>query len=260
MYNQTMTLKEKKRLRDDFFNRAGPNARAFAALFDQSTDMGFYIKDAKGRIIALNPFNCKQCNFKNEWDAVGLRSVDLFPSLWGEDYTRADRAVLKSGRPNTSEVCLYPADCSNLFLIKNIQPLHDKSGKLIGTACAYRLVTDSPRADKQAFAELKKAFEMIQRHYAEALTISSLASSSGLSPTTFKRKFTQIFGIPPGRALLLSRLNAARNLLETTDKPLADIAIECGFYDQSHFSRIFTAERGLTPGHYRRQHALTTRT
>ena len=260
MYNQTMTLKEKKRLRNDFFNRAGPNARAFAALFDQSTDTGFYIKDIEGRIIALNPFNCKFCNFKSEWDAVGLRSVDLFPSLWGEDYTRADRAVLKSGRPSAANPCPYPADGSGRIVIKNIQPLRDKSGKLIGTACAYRSAIGSSLADERDFAGLKRSLDKIQRHYAEALTISSLAATSGLSPTTFKRKFTQIFGIPPGRALLLARLNAARNLLETTDKPLADIAIECGFYDQSHFSRIFTAERGLTPGHYRRQHALATRT
>ena len=54
------------------------------------------------------------------------------------------------------------------------------------------------------------------------------------------------------------RLNAARRMLDTTDKLVADIAIECGFYDQSHFTRIFTAERGMTPGQYRRRHQRKT--
>ena len=255
VYNRTMTLQEKKRLRNDFFDRAGPNARAFAALFDHATDLGFYIKDNEGRIIALNPLNCKVCNFKSQWDAVGLRSVELFPKLWGEDYTRSDRAVLDSGKPSIGDVCPYSADGSDRIEIKDIHPLHDKRGKIIGTACSYRFATGSPLASEPHLAGLKKAFNQIQAHYADELTIGSLAATAGLSPTTFKRTFTQVFGIAPGKLVQKVRLNAARKLLETTDKLITDIAIECGFYDQSHFIRIFSAERGITPGEYRRRHA-----
>jgi AraC-like DNA-binding protein len=43
-------------------------------------------------------------------------------------------------------------------------------------------------------------------------------------------------------------------MLEETDKLISDIAGESGFYDQSHFTKTFFRERGLTPGEYRRRH------
>ena len=54
--------------------------------------------------------------------------------------------------------------------------------------------------------------------------------------------------------ILTARVNAARQLLETTNTLVADIATACGFYDQSHFTRAFIQERGIAPGTYRRQH------
>ena len=49
-----MTLKDKKRLRDNFFTRAGPNARAFAALFEKAGDLGFYDQSHFSRLFAAN--------------------------------------------------------------------------------------------------------------------------------------------------------------------------------------------------------------
>ena len=51
----------------------------------------------------------------------------------------------------------------------------------------------------------------------------------------------------------------ARKLLETTDMLLSDIAVETGFFDQSHLTRIFKKERGMTPGEYRRNHQTNLR-
>ena len=48
--------------------------------------------------------------------------------------------------------------------------------------------------------------------------------------------------------------SAARRLLETTDTLVADIATETGFFDQSHLTKLFKHERGITPGEYRRRH------
>ena len=50
------------------------------------------------------------------------------------------------------------------------------------------------------------------------------------------------------------RVNAVRALLENTDKLLSGIAAETGFFDQSHLTRIFKKERGVTPGLCRRRH------
>ena len=94
----------------------------------------------------------------------------------------------------------------------------------------------------------------IAEHYAESFNLNSLAELAGMSISRFKRIFTATFNMSPGRYISTIRLNAARQLLETSDLLVADIATACGFYDQSHFKRAFIRERGVTPGVYRRQH------
>lgn len=60
--------------------------------------------------------------------------------------------------------------------------------------------------------------------------------------------------MPPVEYLILTRINAARDLLETTDRTISDIAQEVGFYDHSHFVRHFKHIRGCTPNQYRKQY------
>jgi len=50
------------------------------------------------------------------------------------------------------------------------------------------------------------------------------------------------------------RITAARTLLETSDRTIADIACETGFYDHSHFTRTFKRIVGISPGLYRKNH------
>jgi transcriptional regulator GlxA family with amidase domain len=49
------------------------------------------------------------------------------------------------------------------------------------------------------------------------------------------------------------RVGVARHLLETSNQSLTNIAVQCGFYDQSHFTRQFKASTGITPLDYRRR-------
>ena len=66
-----MTRREKKKLQSDFLRKAGPNAATFKAAMDALPEIAFYMKDAEGRIMALNRRNCDICNIHDELDAVG---------------------------------------------------------------------------------------------------------------------------------------------------------------------------------------------
>lgn len=248
-----MTIKEKKRLRDAFFRKAGPNAATFKALFDAAPELCFYMKDLDGRIMALNRRNCEVCNIKNEWDAIGLRSIDLFPRVLAENYMALDREVLATGRPVLKRVTAYPADNSGRFMVSDVYPLRDTRGAVIGTVRAYRLTTDT-EADANRFRNMRTVTDYIAAHLTGDVAVDRLAQLVGMSRSTFKRTFTEVFNIPPGQYVLTARLNAARDMLEKTDKLITDIALECGFYDQSHLTKAFLAERGITPGEYRRRH------
>ena len=79
-----------------------------------------------------------------------------------------------------------------------------------------------------------------------------------MSVAHFQRMFMKVIGVRPGRYIIQQRLNAACRLLEDTDLGVMDIATGTGFCDQSHLTKLFKRERGLTPGEYRRRHRTQT--
>ncbi|MEF3129654.1 AraC family transcriptional regulator [Rhizobium leguminosarum] len=66
------------------------------------------------------------------------------------------------------------------------------------------------------------------------------------------RAFRETTGMTPYQWVLRERIDRARNLLRTSKTPLAEVAIACGFADQSHFTRVFAGIVGTTPGNWRR--------
>jgi AraC family transcriptional regulator len=83
---------------------------------------------------------------------------------------------------------------------------------------------------------------------ASGLSIEELAREAGLSPSRFFRAFKATLGLPPHQYLLRRRLERARRLLDRPAARLADVALSTGFADQSHFTRLFRRQFGVTPG------------
>jgi len=248
-----MTRREKKKLQADFLRKAGPNAASFKAAMDALPEVAFYMKDVKGRIMALNRRNCDICNIHDELDAVGQHSDDIFPSALAHSYIANDQIVQKTRRPLINFHNPHAADWSNDCNEGCIYPLFDQAGAFIGTLCIYHK-TPSVDGAPDWHSILKPVTEHIAEHYAEGITVDDLAAMVETSPSNFRRQFTRTFGISPGRYLTAIRLNAARKLLETTDKLVSEIAVETGCWDQSHLTKLFKRERGITPGEYRRRH------
>ena len=248
-----MTVAEKKRMQRAFFDALGENARAFVAALDMSRDVCMNMKDAEGRIMALNRRNCEVCNIRRELDALGKRSTDLFPPVYAETYMALDRAALAAKHPIVNRVTNWPADGSSDLMVSCLFPLKDRSGRTVGTLHAYRLARDAA-PDARRFGSMRKVVDYVNQHLSETISLPQLAQLVNLSPSCFRREFAAVFKTTPGAYLTTMRLNAARKLLETTDHTLTQIARECGFCDAAHLTRVFTASRGLTPGAYRRQH------
>lgn len=93
--------------------------------------------------------------------------------------------------------------------------------------------------------------EFIEANLAEPISLQQLAELVHLSPWHFARLFRTSFGLPPHRYLLARRLERARHLLRSGDAKIMTIALECGFNDQSQFTRAFRQRYGVTPGRYR---------
>jgi AraC-like DNA-binding protein len=95
-----------------------------------------------------------------------------------------------------------------------------------------------------------RARDYIQDHFSDNITLNQLADVSGLSSFHFLRMFQKAFGLPPHEFVRNVRIERARALLKK-GHPIAVVAGETGFYDQSHFNRHFKRIMGLTPGQYR---------
>ena len=101
---------------------------------------------------------------------------------------------------------------------------------------------------------LRRVREYIDEHLTENFRTEVLACIAMLSCGHFNRAFKQSTGVSPHHYIIQKRVAAATELLRKTTRAMADIALEVGFADQSHFSRTFAAITGETPSACRRRH------
>jgi AraC family transcriptional regulator len=97
----------------------------------------------------------------------------------------------------------------------------------------------------------RRAKELLTHSVSGDMPLSDLARECGLSLTSFSRAFRKSVGVPPHRWVIQQRIELAKVLLRDDPMSLAEIALECGFSDQSHFTRFFTAIVGVSPGFWR---------
>jgi AraC family transcriptional regulator len=95
------------------------------------------------------------------------------------------------------------------------------------------------------------ARDYVEAHLDDNLSLTVLADDTCLSAYHFSRSFKQATGVGPQRYVIHRRLERAKRLLRQTRRPLAWIAQEAGFADQSHLTQLFRRELGVTPGRFR---------
>lgn len=98
-----------------------------------------------------------------------------------------------------------------------------------------------------------RALLLMQQSIDNPLSVTELARRMGNSKRQLERHFRAALGASPQAAFLQIRLTFARHLIETTDKSVAAVAVECGFCDSSHLSRMFRQRFGNTPNEMRKQ-------
>jgi AraC family transcriptional regulator len=105
---------------------------------------------------------------------------------------------------------------------------------------------------------IRRIVAYVEQNLAAELDVPKMACLVGLSTHHFSRLFKNSMGIPPCQYVLRKRVNRATQLMVDSGKPLTDIALACGFANQSHFSRVFKRILRLSPGVWRRYHADPT--
>ena len=121
-------------------------------------------------------------------------------------------------------------------------------------ALAFSIVRRSARVPRD-LQSLRRACEYVHAHFGENLTLAQVARAAGIHPVYLGQVFRQEFGETLGEYLNRIRVRAAAESLANSDLPLSTIALDFGFYDQSHFTRIFRQLTGATPAVFRADYA-----
>lgn len=108
----------------------------------------------------------------------------------------------------------------------------------------------APMALGSEIGSVARARDYLDGHLADNVDLATLARVSGLSRFHLIRAFRKETGLTPHAWLTDRRIRAARPLLAAGQRP-GDVAIACGFADQSHLTRAFKARVGVTPGRFR---------
>ena len=100
---------------------------------------------------------------------------------------------------------------------------------------------------------LKRAREIVETRFLEPLSLAEIATAVGVHLVHLSREFHRYNRCTVGELIRRRRVEHACDLLAHSDLSLAEIALACGFSDQSHFSMMFKRHTGITPSKFRKR-------
>lgn len=184
---------------------------------------------------------------------------------YAEECVQIFSAVKRSGRN-----FIIP-DCENFELTKNlIKNVYDEaigqksdfekmiklflSGVmvLISREFGSHVKDESNKSSERSYA-VDRTMEYICNYISKTFTLKELANVACMSPSHFCAAFKEINGVTPWEYITAKKIDLAKEMLKTTNKPVINIAFECGYNNAANFNRAFKMLMGMTPGEYRKK-------
>lgn len=249
MHNTASPLSETQEL---FFSQV-QSPLPILSLIDYLPATYFFVKDSQGCFVYVNRALMSLLGVHSESELAGRTDYDFFAADVADRYRDQDRNVMATGQPMVDHVCVVPDAAGVLrWYVETKIPLFDHESQPLGVA---GIMHDLKKAGATLapYQRLSQAVSHISDHFAEKITIETLAKLVDLSVSQFNRTFKQLFKISPAQYISRVRVNAACTLLRTTSDSVESIAGRTGFCDASHFVRQFKKTMNLTPRAYREQ-------
>jgi len=225
-------------------------------LFDQVPDIAFFIKDHCGRYIAANLTLVKRSGAESKESLIGKTADELFPGPLGSAFAEQDQKVLKTALRISGqlELHLHP-DGSEGWCITYKEPIFDDNHLIIGISGISQDIRSSAHGGDN-LTSTAKVLTYIRENIDQPLRLPELAEMANFSVYQLDQRIRNLYQISAGQCITRARVAAACHMLSTTGKNIANIALECGYSDQSAFTRQFKQTTGLTPKAYRDTRSL----
>ncbi len=238
---------------DECFFKKNFIGNHLASLFDDIPGFTYFIKDRELKYVAYN--NRLQEIFKVESleEILGKGDEDFFPANLVSNIRKDDLMILNTGQSIINRIELVPRSSSAGLVdwtTTTKKPLYNQHNEICGIVGVTRPF-DQGNTTLDVQSDLGEAVSHMQAHFHEQLTTPDLAKMVNLSPSTFLRRFKSSFAMTPREYIRVLRVQDACHKLVQTTMTLAEVSYECGFSDQSHFSREFSRIMKETPTSYR---------
>jgi AraC-like DNA-binding protein len=238
-------------LQTELFNQLGQPFTG-EAIFDCLADVVFFVKNARGEYVVVNQTVVERCGRREKAEVIGRTADEMYPGPLGRSYRAQDERVLRTGHPilNQLELQMYSSGDTGWCLTHKL-PLAGREGRVVGLVGISKDL-QAPKETGEDYGHVAEAVRHIQDHFDQPLKVQELAALAGLSPYQFEQRMRKIFQITAGQFIQKARMDAAVRRLVETDDPISQIALDCGYSDQSAFTRQFRQTVRLSPAQYRR--------
>jgi AraC family transcriptional regulator len=191
--------------------------------------------------IALNIKPSALQQFAIETNCLNPTQVELRPIVYSRDpkiefFARAFHEEMQNDGLGGQ---LYSESLANLFLIH-----------LLRHYCAFEPKLKQYQGGLPKY-KLQQAIDYIQANLDQKLSLEAIARHLNMSVYHFCDLFKQSIGIAPYKYVLQQRVERAKRLLKDEERAIVDIALECGFANQTHLNKHFRKLTGMTPKTYR---------
>ncbi|NJM63419.1 MAG: helix-turn-helix domain-containing protein [Oscillatoriales cyanobacterium RU_3_3] len=178
-----------------------------------------------------------------ETNCLNPDRVELRPILYNKDPKLEffAKAFYEEMQHNGLGGQLYGESLANLLLIH-----------LLRNYCAFEPKFRQYRGGLPA-QKLQQAIDYIQANLDQKLSLEAIAQQLNMSVYHFCDLFKQSTGIAPYKYVLQQRVERAKQLLKDEERAIVDIALECGFANQTHLNKHFRKFTGTTPKAYRKE-------
>jgi AraC family transcriptional regulator len=213
---------------------------------------GRYSETYAGRTIAYEPFSVALHPAKySHSDVIGASGASFFTLELGDEWHDRLRDLVDL---HNVEVRLAPDDVgwAGLRILREIMQT-DEPSKLLVESLLYEMLAAfaPPVHDMRAPCWLGTAKAYIGANLSDTQTMAQIASAAGVHPVSLARGFREREGLTVGEYVNRARIARACQALSDPGARIADIALDLGYVDQSHLTRVFKNVTGMTPGAFR---------
>lgn len=220
-------------------------------LFNTFTDTFYFAKNLRGEFVFANQLLYDHFDLNDPSDVVGKTDADFFRQDISEKIRQDDERVVNGGEIANKLELVEDGSGQVHWLITSKVALRDRFGNIVGVEGISR---DARRAQDhiKPYNVFSECISYMQKNFRQHVYIDHLARMACMSVSTFERRFKKQFGYTPKQHLKRLRIEEACRLLQG-GMNIQRAAAECGFCDQSYFTREFRLLMGKTPKCYQKE-------